>query len=269
MGRNQQNSGVSAMTSTNENVTPVIHLKYRKGDLISKEGDYGISIYKIIEGKTLIYHEAGDKEISFATLGPGDVFGEVTFLTSAEKTCSASVRAIEDSVLEVWHPSMLLKEYEQMPPMIKYITDQILSRLIRMNNLIVQLTTHKQRERKAIEKSDPLTSERRFYRKKLDLDCHYRPVGISPKVRLVGRIKDISLGGLGMEIDAKNTTSFSHMQDDSFVINAVLPNGKSLELEAKVVTVIRSETPGRLLLGMAVTELSAGAEKLLGFFLMP
>lgn len=72
-----------------------------------------------------------------------------------------------------------------------------------------------------------------------------------------------------MEIDAKNTTSFSHMQDDSFVINAVLPNGKSLELEAKVVTVIRSETPGRLLLGMAVTELSAGAEKLLGFFLMP
>lgn len=260
------------MSGTNGNAEQVIHLSYRKGDLITKEGDYGISIYKIIEGKAVISQKSEDKEdkeISLATLGPGDIIGEVTFLNREKGTRSASARALEDSVLEVWHPSTLSKEYDQMPPMIKYIADQISSRLIRMNRLIVQLKTQEQKKRKAIEKSDPLTSQRRYYRKKLDLDCHYRPIGISAKVRLVGRIRDIGLGGIGMEIIVKNTTGFSHMQGDSFVVNTVLPNNKSLELEVKVETVTKSESYGRLLLGMSITEISAGAKKSLGFFLMP
>lgn len=257
------------MSGTNGNAEQVIHLRYRKGDLITKEGDYGISIYKIIEGKAVIFQESGDKEISLATLGPGDIIGEVTFLNRGKGTRSASARALEDSVLEVWHPSTLSEEYDQMPPMIKYIADQISSRLLRMNRLFVQLKTREQKKRKAIEKSDPLTSQRRYYRKEVDLECHYRPVDSSSKVRLDGRIRDISLGGIGMEIMVKNTTSFSHMQGDSFVVNTVLPNNKSLELEVKIETVTKSESYGRLLLGMSITEISAGAKKLLGFFLMP
>ena len=257
------------MTSTHENVFPVITLKYRKGDLIIKEGDYGISIYKIIRGKVSILQESGDKEIALATLGPGEIFGEIAFLNKAGEIRSVSVRAIENAVLEVWHPSMLSKEYKEMPPMLKYVTDQISARLLRMNKLIVQLTTQEQKRRKAMERRDPWASQRRYYRKEVDLECYYRPVGLSPKVRLTGRIRDMSLSGLGMEIVAKNTTSFSHMDGDTFVVNTVLPNGKSVELAAKIMTLTKSETPGKLLLGMSVTELSAGAKKLLGFFLMP
>ena len=257
------------MSDTNENSEQMIHLSYRKGDLIIKEGDYGISIYKIIEGKAVIFKESEDKEISLATLGPGDIIGEVAFLNRGKETRSASARALEDSVLEVWHPSTLSKEYDQMPPMIKHTADQILSRLLRMNRLIVQLATREQQKRKAIEKSDPLASQRRYYRKEVDLDCHYRPVGLSSKVRLDGRIRDIALGGIGMEIMVKNTTSVSHMQGDSFVVNTVLPNNKNLELEVKIETVTKSESYGRLLLGMSITEMSAGTKKVLGFFLMP
>ncbi len=257
------------MTSTHENVFPVITLKYRKGDLIIKEGDYGISIYKIIKGKVSILQESGDKEIALASLGPGEIFGEIAFLNKAGEIRSASVRAIENAVLEVWHPSMLSKEYKKMPPMLKYVADQISARLLRMNKLIVQLTTQEQKRRKAMERRDPWASQRRYYRKEVDLECYYRPVGLSPKVRLTGRIRDMSLSGLGMEIVAKNTTSFSHMDGDTFVVNTVLPNGKSVELAAKIMTLTKSETPGKLLLGMSVTELSAGAKKLLGFFLMP
>ncbi len=257
------------MTSKHENVFPVITLKYRKGDLIIKEGDYGISIYKIIRGKVSILQESGDKEIALATLGPGEIFGEIAFLNKAGEIRSVSVRAIENAVLEVWHPSMLSKEYKEMPPMLKYVTDQISARLLRMNKLIVQLTTQEQKRRKAMERHDPWPSQRRYYRKEVDLECYYRPVGLSPKVRLTGRIRDMSLSGLGMEIVAKNTTSFSHMDGDTFVVNTVLPNGKSVELAAKIMTLTKSETPGKLLLGMSVTELSAGAKKLLGFFLMP
>ena len=257
------------MSGTNGNAEQVIHLSYRKGDLITKEGDYGISIYKIIEGKAVIFQESGDKEISLATLGPGAIIGEVIFLNRGKGTRSASARAVEDSVLEVWHPSTLSKEYDQMPPMIKYIADQISSRLIRMNRLIVQLKTQEQKRREAIEKSDPLTSQRRYYRKDVDLDCHYRPVGVSSKVSLDGRIRDIGFGGIGMEIMVKNTTSFSHMQGDFFVVNTVLPNNKSLELEVKIETVTKSKSHGRLLLNMSMTAISDGAKKSLGFFIMP
>lgn len=257
------------MSGTNGNAEQVIHLSYSKGDLITKEGDYGISIYKIIEGKAVISRKSEDKEIPLATLGPGAIIGEVTFLNRGKGTRSASARAVEDSVLEVWHPSTLSKEYDQMPPVIKYIADQISSRLIRMNRLIVQLKTQEQKRLKAMEKSDPLTSQRRYYRKDVDLDCHYRPVGLSPKVRLDGQIRNISLGGIGMEIMVKNTTSFSHMQGDFFVVNTVLPNNKSLELKVKVETVTKSKSHGRLLLNMSMTEISDGAKKSLGFFMMP
>ena len=257
------------MSDTNGSLKQIIHLNYRKGDLIIKKGDYGVSIYKIVEGKVVIFLESEGEEISLSALGPGDIIGEGVFFNRGKGTRSTSARALEDSVLEVWHPATLSEEYDQMPPIFKYIADQILSRLLRMNQFIVQLKTREEKKRKAIEKSDPLTSKRRYYRKDVDLDCRYRPVGLPQKVRLPGRIKDMSLDGIGMEIDSKNTTSYSHMQGDSFVLNIVLPNNQSLELEAKIVDVTKSESYGMLLLGMSITELSVGARKTLGFFLMP
>jgi len=258
------------MTSRHENVFPLITLKYREGDLIIKQGDYGISIYKIIKGKVSILQESGDKEISLSTLGPGEVFGEIAFLNRPGEIRLASVRAIENAVLEVWHPSMLLKEYNEMPPILKYVADQVSTRLLRMNKFIVKLTIQEQKGRKAMESHSPWASQkRRYYRKESDLDCDYRPVGLPPKVRLRGQITDISLNGLRMEIVAQNTINFSHMAGESFVVNTVLPNGKSLELEAEIVTVRKSEVPGKLFLGMSVTELSAGAKNILGFFLIP
>ena len=257
------------MTNKHEDVFPVITLKYRKGDLIIKEGDYGISIYKIIKGEVSIFQESGDIEITLSTLGPGQIFGEISFLNMAGEIRSASVRAIENTVLEVWHPSILSKEYEEIPPMLKYVVDQISARLLRMNKLIVHLMTQEQKRQKAINKHEPLASRRRYYRKDVDLKCYYRPAALSPKVRLPGRIRDMSLNGLKLEIAAKNTKTFPHLDGGPFVVNTVLPNGKSIELAAKIVILIKSETPGKLLMGMSITELPAVAKKLLGFFLMP
>jgi CRP/FNR family cyclic AMP-dependent transcriptional regulator len=261
--------GVKTMTGTHQNGFPVTTLTYREGDLIIKEGDYGISIYKINRGKVLIFRQSGDKEVALSNLNPGEIFGEIAFLNKAGETRSASARALEETELEVWHPSMLSKEYQEMPPMLKYVVDQLLARLLRRGHLLVQLTDQEQKRRKAIERSDPFVSQRCYYRKSVDLECYYQPVGLTPKARLGGRIKDISLSGLGMEIAAQNMSSFSHMAGDLFVLNTVLPNSKSLELEAKVVSLKQGEAPGKLLLGMSVTQLSENAKKLLGFFLMP
>ena len=257
------------MTSDLSKTPPIVRLSYRKGDLIIKEGDYGVSIYKIMDGKVGVYKEAEGREILLSTLGPGDLFGERTFLGRAAEIRSASVRALEHTTVEVWHTARLSSEYKEMPPIIKYIIDQVLVRSNRMNTLIVQLVTKEQKEKAARKRSDPLASERKFYRKKVDLPCRYRPLGASNKFSLGGRIKDISLGGLAMAVMLGDTAGVSHAKGGIFVVNVVLPNRQNLELEAEVMAVQRSEMPEGLVLSMSITEISAGSRKSLGFFLMP
>ena len=249
---------------------PIVHLFYKKDDLIVKEGDYGVSIYKIMNGKVGVYREAVSGEISLATLGEGDIFGERTFLNRAAETRSASVRALEDTNVEVWHTARLSREYEEMPPIIKYITDQVMSRSIRMNNLIVQLVSkNKQKAEAAGEKEEPLTSKRRFYTKKVDFFCSYRPAGASSEFNLDGRIIGISLDGLAIKVARRNTADVVHATGDIFVINTVLPNKKAVALEAEVVAVQKGERPHELEVNMMITDIGAGSKKSLGFFLMP
>jgi len=257
------------MTQPCTNDPTLITLKYRQGDLIIKEGDYGISIYKINKGRVLIFRERDDKQIALSTLMPGEIFGEIAFLRKAGERRSASARALEETELEVWHPSILSEEYVGMPPMLRYVVDQLVSRLLRMNHLLVKLSDQKNRRQKVTEKSDQFLSQRRYYRKTVDLECYYWPTGASPKVRLPGWITDLSLSGVGMKILPQNTSSFPHMPGDSFTLTTVLPNGRDIELRANIVSIKQDETSDRLTVGMSITDLSDQSKKLLGFFLMP
>ena len=202
-------------------------------------------------------------EIPLATLVKGDIFGERTFLNRSSETRSASVRALEDTQVEVWHTARLAGEYDEMPPIIKYITDQVMSRSIRMNNLIVQLASKQQKE-----KEDPLASKRRFYRKKVDLFCHYRPVAASSKFNLDGKIKDISLNGLAIRVARRNTgrccpCNRGHLCGK----RGFYPTKKNIELEAEVVAVQKAEKPHELEMSMTITDIATGSKKSLGFFL--
>ena len=64
------------MTNNSSEAPPIVNLSYKKGDLIIKEGDYGVSIYNILKGKVSVYREAEGEEILLGTLGVGDIFGE-------------------------------------------------------------------------------------------------------------------------------------------------------------------------------------------------
>ena len=86
-------------------------LKYLKGEQIIKQGDYGISIYKILSGKVQIFRKSEGVEVPLATLGPGAIIGEMAFLSKDAEVRSASAGAIEDTELEVWHPRELVKKY--------------------------------------------------------------------------------------------------------------------------------------------------------------
>jgi len=246
---------------------PIVSLKYKRGELIIKEGDYGISIYKVVKGKVRIFNESRGKEIPLATLGRGEIIGEMTFLNRGEEPRTASARALEDSELEVWHPSTLKKEYEEMPPVIKYVVNQALQRLVRMNQLVAQFTAKRQRIKEKAKKEEPGTSQRYYYRKELDQECIYRPVNSSKEFRLGGRVKDISLNGVGIEVRSKNAINFSHEAGDSFFVTMLLPTNKKLTFKAKIQTVKMDRTLGRIMMGMQFEEMDGENRKTLGFFM--
>jgi CRP/FNR family cyclic AMP-dependent transcriptional regulator len=121
-------------------IPPIVHLSYSRGELIIKEGDYGISIYKIVKGNVRIFRKLGEHKITLATLGKGEVFGEMTFFNFLLEPRSASVEAMDDVVLEVWHSALLADEYKRISPMLRYVLKQTLSRLLKLNKVVSDLS---------------------------------------------------------------------------------------------------------------------------------
>ena len=149
------------------------------------------------------------------------------FLTGHKTRRSASVRTLENSVLEAWHPERISKEYDQMPFIIKYITKQTVSHLIRMDNMISEFAIRKEKEK---EKKKALASkpeQKRPFRKPIEMDCLYRPIDCDEIVRLWGRIKNISKGGVRLNISRLNAHEHPHDLGAEFVAQGLFPQWKT------------------------------------------
>jgi CRP-like cAMP-binding protein len=247
-------------------------LKYKKGEQIIKQGDYGISIYIILNGYVEVFRESDRGQVALSTLGPGDIFGEMIFLNKGVEVRSASVRALQDSEIEVWHPDGLAEKYEEIAPVLKTMINQALRRLLRMHKLLDKLASEtpgpkETKEEKKLSKE----SRRRYYRKSVDIPCDYVPLHAGKDFRspMKGRIKNLSMTGLRMEVPSSNPSYAVHEVGKSFRIETALPNGQSLKLTAKIVNVNKQE--GRLRLGMQFHDLPDydGTRKTLWFFMLP
>ena len=260
------------MAKTPSKFSDVTVLKYKKGEQIIKQGDYGISIYIILNGYVEVFRDSDGAEVVLGTLGPGDIFGEMIFLNKEVEVRSASARALQDSEIEVWHPDELAKKYEEIAPVLKTMINQVLKRLLRMHKLLDKMAPRMlaQREAKADKKASK-ESRRRYYRKIVDIECDYLPLLAGKEFRnpMKGRIKNLSMTGLRMEVPSVNPSYASHEVGKSFRIETVLPNDQPLKLSAKIVNVHKQE--GRLQLGMQFHDLPDydGTRKTLWFFMLP
>ncbi|MFZ7111295.1 MAG: cyclic nucleotide-binding domain-containing protein [Desulfatiglandales bacterium] len=253
---------------TTDTLTP-FRLHYRKGDLIVKEGDYGISMYKILSGKIQVLVESGDLEIPLATLEEGDVLGEMIFLHRNIERRTATARALEDSELEVWHPDMIAREYEELPAILKRIADQALVRLKRMNKFIPRLIEKGRVTKIPPKPKDPWASQRRFYRKKVGLPVVMKATKAVKGGLMEGEVRDLSLGGAGVEIRPKNPEKFPYKEGHVCEVQTTLPNGKEIVFKAEIRSVRRGDVPGALFLGLSIVDIDDRSNKDLGFFLMP
>jgi len=247
---------------------PVVHLSYSKGEQIIKEGDYGISIYKIHKGHVRIFKKSNNTIVPLATLKRGEVFGEMTFFNFLLEPRSASVEAIDDVELEVWHPVRLAEEYKNMPAVLRYIVQQSLHRLLRMNRVIDEITAKKKQVKAEQSAAEERDNKRRFFRKNCDQECSYRLATHSKTSDLRGVVKDISPMGMGVEVNARNTMKVSHKAGSQLKMSFQLPSGISIDVDAIIKSVKKSSVPGYLFMGLEYKDISRDALKQIGFFMM-
>jgi len=151
------------------NSSAVVRLEYAPGDLIIKEGDFGISIYAIISGNVAIFVNSDKQEVKVATQGPGDIIGGMSFLSGDTAPRTASARAIQDCVIEAWHPVIIRNAYQKMPVIFKLIAGQAIKRLVRMNAIVLKFN----KEQMETDTTDKTLAQdkdnRKYYRKKVNL----------------------------------------------------------------------------------------------------
>ena len=85
---------------------------FSAGEMIIREGDPGRSVYVILDGRVRVFtRDDGDNELELATLGVGQFFGEMSFISDEPR--SSSVAALELSVVVELSYDSMAKVIEQ------------------------------------------------------------------------------------------------------------------------------------------------------------
>lgn len=106
-----------------------------EGSLIMKEGDAGNCAYLIQSGSVTITTTHKGKEVELATLGLGEIFGEMALIFDEPRT--ASVVAREECSLIIITREILQQKVDRSDPAVKSIISMLTKRIISANNIIV------------------------------------------------------------------------------------------------------------------------------------
>lgn len=72
--------------------------EFKQGQIIFKEGDIGDGLYFIVSGKVNVTRSTAGKNLPIATLGPGDIFGEMALFFSHARNATVTAQ----TPLTVW-----------------------------------------------------------------------------------------------------------------------------------------------------------------------
>ncbi len=128
-------------------------IAFSKGQVIIHEGDPGDSFFQIISGLTRVFRTSEDSiEVTLATIGPGESFGEMALLTGEPR--SASVETIEPSGILVISKRSFDQLAAENPEFLLAISKVLSSRLAQGGfNLVSATSTEKAYQRFVSEQS--------------------------------------------------------------------------------------------------------------------
>jgi CRP/FNR family transcriptional regulator, cyclic AMP receptor protein len=108
--------------------------KLEKGQLLFREGDAPDAMYVVKKGRIVITKTKGDSEVELASLGPGQMFGEMAFFD--QKPRSANARATSDSEIISLPFVSLEAHFKAMPEWLKSMVKTINEHLREANKRI-------------------------------------------------------------------------------------------------------------------------------------
>ena len=111
---------------------------YKAGDVIIKEGTHGQVIFLITKGKVEIAKILDGKKLVIETLGPGDIFGEMSFVDSDPR--SATAMAIENAEVALLDKIALDGEFNKLSADVREIIKTLVERLRKTTRKTVALS---------------------------------------------------------------------------------------------------------------------------------
>ncbi len=110
----------------------------RRGDVLFNEGDDGDNLYVVTEGKIKLGRTSPDgRENLLAILGPGQMFGELSFFDPGPR--SATATAVTDVELKSLGHAALSPVLETHPKVAHALLNQLAGRLRRTNEVVGDL----------------------------------------------------------------------------------------------------------------------------------
>lgn len=115
---------------------------YQDGDIIIEEGTSGDWVYVIQSGNVEISKTIEGKKYIVARLGPGEVFGELGFLGTVQRTATA--RAVGETCVGVIDRTYLDSEYNKLSSEFRAVLNALVKRFKQMTDRAVELTSRKE-----------------------------------------------------------------------------------------------------------------------------
>ncbi|MFC1580002.1 cyclic nucleotide-binding domain-containing protein [Thermodesulfobacteriota bacterium] len=109
---------------------------YSAGDVIIEEGTKGTSAYIILTGTVDVTKRAGKREVKMATLGEGQVFGEMGLIEDRPR--SATVKALSDLKVRVIDREHFNELLRTKPSMLIPILKTLFERLRQVSNMLAE-----------------------------------------------------------------------------------------------------------------------------------
>lgn len=102
-------------------------LSFEAGDIVVEPGQPCVGAFLIEAGKVEVYRKAGDRKVVVATLGKGEIFGEMALIDHVPH--ARFVRALEYTQCLLISRDQYEAMIEQTPPILKLFLTRVVRKL--------------------------------------------------------------------------------------------------------------------------------------------
>jgi CRP/FNR family transcriptional regulator, cyclic AMP receptor protein len=124
-----------------------IEEKYKDGEIIFQEGSSGDWIYVIESGAVEISKKIDGEKVVMVVLEPGEIIGELGFITKTPRTATATATAIGNTTVGIIDPIFFEQEFNKLSPDFQAVLTSLAARLKKTTEsaCLIRKALHKQK----------------------------------------------------------------------------------------------------------------------------